>query len=99
MNASVFICPTAVPPAGGYASVDGPSRDDDSAAPSLNPNNLGYTDYEVFTGVKDKIFPAPDPYATKGEHTKGCLVKDAVTRDGHIRDGFSNTLMLSLIHI
>ena len=94
LNASVFICPTAVPPAGGYANVDGPSRDDDSAAPSLNPNNLGYTDYEVFTGVKDKIFPAPDPYATKGEHTKGCLVKDAVTRDGHIRDGFSNTLMI-----
>ena len=94
LNASVFICPTAVPPAGGYANVDGPSRDSDSAAPSLNPNNLGYTDYEVFTGVKDKIFPAPDPYATKGEHTKGCLVKDAVTRDGHIRDGFSNTLMI-----
>ena len=94
LNASVFRCPTAVPPAGGYANIDGPTRDDDSAAPSLNPNNLGYTDYEVFTGVKDEIFPAPDPYATKGEHTKGCLVKDAVTRDGHIRDGFSNTIMI-----
>ena len=37
-EASVFKCPTALPPAGGYANVDGPSRDSDSAAPSLNPN-------------------------------------------------------------
>jgi hypothetical protein len=94
LNLSVFICPSAVPPAGGYASVDGPSRDDDSAAPSLNPNNLGYTDYEVFTGVKDKIFPAAsDPYAAK-DRNEGCLIKDAVTRDAHIRDGFSNTLLI-----
>ena len=92
---SVFICPTALPPAGGYASIDGPTRDDDSAAISMNPNNLGYTDYEVFTGVKDKIFPAAsDPYAAK-DRNEGCLIKDAVTRDAHIRDGFSNTLMIA----
>ena len=54
-EASVFKCPTALPP-GGYANIDGPSRDSDSAAPSLDPNVLGYTDYETFTSVKDKIF-------------------------------------------
>ena len=90
----VYKCPTALPPAGGYADIDGPSRDEDSAAPSLNPNNLGYTDYEVFTGVKDKIFPAgSDPYAAKGLMTDGCLIKDKVTKEQEIRDGFSNTLM------
>ena len=30
-NLSVFKCPSAMLPAGGYASVDGPTRDDDSA--------------------------------------------------------------------
>ena len=44
-EASVFKCPTALPPNGGYANIDGPSRDSDSAAPSLDPNVLGYTDY------------------------------------------------------
>jgi prepilin-type processing-associated H-X9-DG protein len=61
----------------------------------MNPNNLGYTDYETFTGVKSKIFPAAsDPYAAK-DRNEGCLIKDAVTRDAHIRDGFSNTLMIA----
>ena len=94
LNASVFICPTAMPPAGGYASIDGPSRDSDSAAPSLDPNVLGYTDYETFTGVKDKIFPAgSDPYASK-TNDDGCLIKDQVTKEQYIVDGFSNTLMI-----
>ena len=93
-NLSVFKCPSATPPNGGYASVDGPTRDDDSAAISMNPNNLGYTDYETFTGVKSKIFPAAsDPYAAK-DRNEGCLIKDAVTRDAHIRDGFSNTMLI-----
>ena len=93
-EASVFKCPSAQPASGGYASVDGPSRDSDSAAPSLDPNVLGYTDYEVFTGVKDKIFPAgSDPYASK-TNDDGCLIKDRVTREQHIIDGFSNTLMI-----
>lgn len=94
LNASVFICPTAVPPAGGYANIDGPSRDSDSAAPSLDPNVLGYTDYETFTGVKDKIFPAAsDPYKNK-TGDDGCLIKDKVTKEQEIVDGFSNTLMI-----
>ena len=93
-EAAVFKCPSAQPASGGYASVDGPSRDSDSAAPSLDPNVLGYTDYEVFTGVKDKIFPAgSDPYASK-TNDDGCLIKDRVTREQHIIDGFSNTLMI-----
>ena len=93
-NLSVFKCPSAMLPAGGYASVDGPSRDDDSAATTMNPNNLGYTDYETFTGIKSKVFPAAsDIYAAK-DRNDGCLIKDAVTRDAHIRDGFSNTLLI-----
>ncbi len=92
---SVFICPTALPPTGGYASIDGPTRDDDSAAPSIDPNNLGYADYEVFTGVKDKIFPAgSDPYTVKGPGTMGALIKDATTKPAHFRDGLSNTIMV-----
>lgn len=94
-NPSVFKCPTAPPAAGGYANIDGPTRDSDSAAPSLDPDTLGYADYEVFTGVKDKIFPSNDPYTTKGPHTMGCLVKDAVTTEQQIQDGFSNTLMIA----
>ena len=91
---SSFKCPSALSAAGGYANVDGPSRDDDSAAISMNPNNLGYTDYETFTGVKSKVFPAAsDIYAAK-DRNEGCLIKDAVTRDAHIRDGFSNTLLI-----
>ena len=60
----------------------------------MNPNNLGYTDYETFTGIKSKVFPASsDIYAAK-DRNEGCLIKDAVTRDAHIRDGFSNTLLI-----
>ena len=93
-EAAVFKCPSAQPASGGYASVDGPSRDSDSAAPSLDPNVLGYTDYEVFTGVKDKIFPAgSDPYVSK-TGDDGCLIKDQVTKEQYIIDGFSNTLMI-----
>jgi prepilin-type N-terminal cleavage/methylation domain-containing protein len=92
---SIFVCPTALPPVGGYANIDGPTRDSDSAAPSLSPNVLGYTDYETFTGVKDKIFPAgSDPYASKGPGNDGCMIKDQVTREQSIRDGFSNTIMV-----
>ena len=93
-EASVFKCPTALPPSGGYANIDGPSRDSDSAAPSLDPNVLGYTDYETFTGVKDKIFPVgSDPYVSK-TNDDGCLIKDKVTKEQEIVDGFSNTLMI-----
>ena len=92
---SVFICPTAPPPIGGYANIDGPTRDEDSAAPSLDPSVFGYTDYETFTGVKDKIFPAAsDPYASKGPGNDGCMIKDQVTREAMVRDGFSNTIMV-----
>jgi len=94
-NPSVFQCPTAPPPIGGYASIDGPTRDEDSAAPSLDPTAFGYTDYEVFTGVKDGIFPANDPYTVKGPGTMGCLIKDAVTTEQQIQDGFSKTLMIA----
>ena len=93
---SVFICPSSLPASrGSYANIDGPTRDDDSAAPSLDPNLLGYADYEVYTGVKDKIFPAgSDPYTVKGIGTYGCLIKDRVTREQDLTDGFSNTIMI-----
>ena len=75
-NLSVFKCPSALSPVGGYASVDGPTRDDDSAATTMNPNNLGYTDYETFTGIKSKVFPAAsDIYAAK-DRNEGCLTGD-----------------------
>lgn len=92
---SIFKCPTALPPAGGYASIDGPTRDSDSAAPSLNPNNFGKTDYEVFTGVKDKIFPNTNNiYQNKGPVCDGVLVKDETTRIAQITDGLSHSLLI-----
>ena len=95
MQPSVYKCPTAIPSAGGYANIDGPTRDSDSNAPSLNPNNFGVTDYEVFTGVKDKIFPAiSDPYAAKGPECDSPILKDKVTKIAQIRDGLSHTLLI-----
>ena len=92
---SIFICPTSPLPQGGYASIDGPTRDSDSAAPSLNPNNFGYTDYEVFTGVKNKVFPTTNnPYAGKGPECDGVLVKDEETRVAQITDGLSHSLLI-----
>ena len=92
---AVFICPSALPARKNHAAIDGPSRDTDSAAPSILPSTLGTTDYAVFTGVKDKIFPVgEDPYTVKGPGTMGCLIKDAVTREQYMTDGFSNTLMI-----
>ena len=46
------------------------------------------------SGVKDKIFPAgSDHYANK-TGDDGCLIKDKVTKEQEIIDGFSNTLMI-----
>ena len=96
VNTSVdtFLCPSALPAGGGYANIDGPSRDEDSAAPSMNPNSLGHTDYEVFTGVKSKIFPASEDIYSNKDRNDGCLIKDRVTREQQLVDGFSNTLMI-----
>ena len=81
-----------MPAAGGYADIDGPSRDV-IVLHQFEPNNLGHCDYETFTGVKDKIFPAgSDPYA-KGPITEGCLVKDRVTKEQQIKMVF-HTLCL-----
>lgn len=92
---SIFKCPTALPPAANHPNIDGPTRDSDSAAPSLNPNNLGKTDYEVFTGVKNKVFPATNnPYAAKGPECDGVLVKDEPTRIAQITDGLSHSLLI-----
>ena len=94
---SVFRCPTAMPASGGYASIDGPSRDDDSNAIAMDPDNLGYADYEVFTGVKDKVFAShssgDDPYKKANKASaRGALVKDEVTRIQVITDGTSKTI-------
>lgn len=92
---SIFICPTSPPAAGGYANIDGPTRDSDSAAPSLNPNIFGRTDYEVFTGVKEYIFPdATNPYINDGPECDGVLTKDEETKVAQIRDGLSHSLLI-----
>jgi len=94
---SVFKCPSALPPAGGYAEIDGESRDDDSAAPLLDPNIFGQRDYEAMTGVKHKIVATGNPWPTKAERKgprgMGALVKDAETKVAQVTDGMSNTLM------
>ena len=94
---SVFKCPSALPPAGGYASIDGNTRDSDSAAPSLDPNIFGQRDYEAMTGVKHKIVATGNPWPTKAERKgprgMGGLVKDAETKVAQVTDGMSNTLM------
>jgi prepilin-type N-terminal cleavage/methylation domain-containing protein len=90
----VFQCPSNVYISDFTSFPDGPSRDSDSTAPALNPGvPFGRTDYEVFTGVKDKVFN-PDPYANKGPEADGALVKDRVTQMGTFRDGTSKTLLV-----
>lgn len=92
---SIFKCPTAPPAVGGYANIDGPTRDSDSAAPSLNPSGFGYTDYEVFTGVKEYIFPdATNPYINDGPECDGVLLKDKTTKIAQITDGLSHSLLI-----
>jgi len=91
-SVSVFRCPTA-PPA---QTVSVPaSPDTDSARPALTPLkvNLGATDYEVMTGVKPAVL-SPDPYAAKGDNSKGMLDKDVVTRLKNVTDGMSKTMLV-----
>jgi len=91
---SVFKCPSALPPSGGHPSIDGPSRDNDSAAPSLDPNIFGQRDYEALTGVKEYIVPdGSNPWIDDGDECDGGLIKDAETKVAQIVDGLSNTLM------
>ena len=50
-EAAVFKCPTALPPMGGYANIDGPTRDSDSAANELM-NRLKFgIEGAAFTGA------------------------------------------------
>ena len=95
VQASVFICPSALPPSGGYADIDGPTRDDnDSVAPSLNPGNFARRDYEALTGVDDKILPdAQNIWSEDGSECDGALPNNQETRVAQITDGLSNTLM------
>jgi len=93
---SIFICPTSPKFVGGYPNVDGATRDaDDTAAPSLDPDNFGHNDYEVFTGVKNKVFPSTNnPYSAKGPECDGVLKKDQTTRIAQITDGLSHSLLI-----
>jgi prepilin-type N-terminal cleavage/methylation domain-containing protein len=93
MQPSVFKCPSAIPPAGGYPDVDGPTRDSDSNAPSLDPSIFGQRDYEALTGVKEYIVATNNPWIDDGAECRGALIKDAETTDAQIEDGMSNTLM------
>jgi prepilin-type N-terminal cleavage/methylation domain-containing protein len=92
---SVFKCPSALPPSGGYASIDGPTRDsNDSNAPPLNPGDYGQRDYEALTAVDDKILPdAQNPWTDDGDECDGALPNNKETRVAQITDGMSNTLM------
>ena len=90
---SVFKCPSAIPPAGGYARITGPTRDSDSNAPLLDPNIFGQRDYEALTGVKEYIVATNNPWIDDGDECRGALIKDAETKVVQIVDGLSNTLM------
>lgn len=92
---SVFKCPSALPPSGGYGAIDGPTRDDnDSIAPSLNPDDYGQRDYEALTGVDDAILPdAQNIWSEDGNECDGALPNNQETRVAQITDGLSNTLM------
>lgn len=91
-NVSVFRCPSA--PSAPKISVPA-SPDSDSARPAMTALlvNLGATDYEVMTGVKNAVLN-PDPYAAKGDNSKGMLDKDLVTRLKQVSDGMSKTLLV-----
>ena len=91
----VFQCPSNVYDGSEWTTYpDGPSRDTDSTAPALSPPSpFGRTDYEVFTGVKNKVLD-PDPYANKGPEADGALIKDRTTTMGQFRDGTSKTLLI-----
>jgi prepilin-type N-terminal cleavage/methylation domain-containing protein len=93
-NVSVYRCGSSPAPEPLLSTPPGPSRDTDSNAPALTLSApLGTSDYEVFTGVKDKVF-SPDPYKNKGPETDGALIKDKVSEMGQIRDGTSKTLLV-----
>jgi prepilin-type N-terminal cleavage/methylation domain-containing protein len=96
---SVYRCATALPPTRSHsASLDGAARDTDSAAPSITAatyNTFGVSDYEVMTGVKDKVFASgKDPYKDDGPECDGALRKDVVTKPAEIVDGLSKTIMV-----
>ncbi len=91
---SVFKCPSALPPSGGYPQIDGNTRDSDSAAPLLTPGDFGQRDYEALTGVKEYILPdGQNPWKDDGNECRGGLIKNQETRVAEITDGMSNTLM------
>lgn len=93
-NVSVYRCPSSPVPEALLSTPPGPTRDSDSNAPALTLSApLGTSDYEVFTGVKDKVF-SPDPYKNKGPETYGALIKDKVSEMGQIRDGTSKTMLV-----
>jgi prepilin-type N-terminal cleavage/methylation domain-containing protein len=88
-----FKCPSALPVAGGYASIDGPTRDSDSAAPSLNPNSFGYADYECMTGTKEYVIPdADNPHVDDGDECDSAMQKDKENKVKDITDGLSKSL-------
>jgi prepilin-type N-terminal cleavage/methylation domain-containing protein len=89
---SVFRCPTA-PPSQKVAIPTSPDSDSARPAIAVLKVNPGTTDYEVMTGVKPAVL-SPDPYAAKGDNSKGMLDKDVVTRLKNVSDGMSKTLLV-----
>ena len=94
-GSSVFKCPSALPPAGGYASIDGPTRDSDTAAPTLDPNAFAFADYECMTGTKEYVIPdADNPHVDDGDECDSAMQKDKENRVADITDGLSKSLMV-----
>ena len=59
--------------------------------------DLAYADYDVMNGVKDKVVGSSktdDPYASKGENSRGCLKKNYLTKLKEITDGTTNTILV-----
>jgi len=91
---SVYRCPSA-PDRAAITRIPA-SSDSDSARGAITSLlvPLGVTDYEVITGVKPGVLPAPDPYASEAAGN-GFLIKDAITRQREISDGLSKTMLIA----
>lgn len=89
---AVFKCSSA-PPTGSHDPIDGASRDNDTEAPTLNPMNFGYADYECFTGVKEYVVPdAINPHVDDGDECDSAMQKDKENKVKDVLDGLSKTL-------
>ena len=101
---SLYLCPEA-PPRDSHLSIPVRTNSGSSYSPtgvSGRPAftvavDLGYADYDVMNGVKDKVVgssTADDPYTGKGPNSRGCLQKNYLTKLKEITDGTTNTILV-----